>query len=306
MSKNLILFSGGLDSSYLAYKLLTDTSDEITLLAVVSENGLCEGINRQQVLNMQPLIKELKSIRNFDMKYLYADSSEVTSIEMDRWNTFPMYKFASEFANGTYDKLVSGTTWEQCDGAFFKHSSVRGYPKHLDAQKIFSSLTDKGSLWNPLMTHDIHQNFNRWHVLKYLPENLSSKSISCSAGKTEDSRCGQCDKCALNSRVRTMIGNGATASDVDDWRRTKSLEYGGTGTRDSGTQRWIMLEEFGSMSNTKKGVADDIPDDLEIPSVITNKEDFIKWYSTIEYITALDYRLIKWGLDKTAWNPESV
>ena len=294
-----------MDSSYLAYKLLTETSDDITLLAVVSESYKAEGIARNIVIAMQSLIAELKKIRSFKMEYVFADSTNVTTIEMDRWNTFPMYMFADKFNDGTYDKLVSGTTWEQCDGAFFKHSSVRGYPKHLDAQKIFSRLTNRGEIWNPMLTHDFYQNFGRWHAIKYLPEHIMSKTVTCTAGFVDSERCTRCDKCALKTSVERMMSKGATASDVDDWRRTKSLEYGG-GTRDSGTQRWIQLEEYGFMKNTMKGIANDVDPNLVIPPIVETKEDFQKWYSTIEYVPALDWRLKLWGLDKTGWNPEEA
>jgi 7-cyano-7-deazaguanine synthase in queuosine biosynthesis len=54
MAKNLILFSGGYDSTYLVYKYLVDTSDEITLLVMTSENNLADGLNRLQLLKMKP------------------------------------------------------------------------------------------------------------------------------------------------------------------------------------------------------------------------------------------------------------
>ena len=305
MSKNLVLFSGGLDSTYLAYKLLTDTTDEITLLTVVTNNRYCAGLNANQVRMMQPLVAELRKIREFEMKYLYAGPENITSIEMDWWNTYPMYRFADKFNDGTYDKLVSGTTWEQLDGLFYKHSNAKiQQAKHKDAPKLFNSLVQRGELWNPLITHDFHQNFNRWHVLKYLPENLRKKSITCNSG-TGDNACGVCDKCGWNNKVQSMINNDSTAADLDDWRRTKSLEYGGTGTRDCSWRWWINLEEGReAICFPSKGLAEDVPADIEIVFPIDTKEKFIKWYSTIEYSPVIDSWLMKWGKTKNDWNPD--
>ena len=125
MSNNLVLFSGGRDSSYLTYKLLADTSDDITLLIAASANGTCDGLTEQKLLNIQPLLKELKKIRDFRVKYLKVNSSEITSFSLDRWNSYLITKLAPELNNGTYDKLTIGSTWEQNDGAFFKLREVK-------------------------------------------------------------------------------------------------------------------------------------------------------------------------------------
>ena len=304
MSKDLIAFSGGLDSVYLTYKLLTESTNDITLLILASDTGLCDGISKTMILNMQPVISELKKIRDFNVKYIYAESSEVTSYDTDRWFSYIISKVADDFNNGVYDRLITGSCYEQNDGAFFKNSSVRGLSAIIDGQKLFHSMVTNGSIWNPLITHDLHQNYNRYHPLKYLPKNLFDKTLYCSNGRTHENSCGICDKCCFNNRVLQMMAEGASDADVDNWRKAKSLEYGGTGTRDCTWRAWIQLEETGKY-HAKKGVATDVDPNLVIPDVVTTKEDFLKWYSTIEYNPKIDWQLQKWGLDKTGWNPES-
>jgi hypothetical protein len=307
MSKDLVLFSGGLDSSYLAYKLLSDTSNEITLLSVVTDCGMAGGLFGGQVLQMQPLIAELKKIRSFKMKYLYAGKNEITSHHLDWWNIYPMHRFAEDFNNGKYDRLVSGSNWEMLDGSFHKHSNPEiQQAKHIAGPKVFASLTQRGELWNPLVTHDFYQNFNRWHALKHTPENIRSK-ISCGSG-IEENQCNLCDKCLFTNKVSKMMKSGATASDVDDWRRSKSHEYTESTTRDCSWRWWIHLEEnkeAGFYPFLEKGLAEDVPPDLKITFPIKTKEEFIKWYSTIEYSPVIDAWLKKWGLTKNDWTPGS-
>ena len=305
MSNNLVLFSGGRDSSYLTYKLLADTSDDITLLIAASANGTCDGLTEQKLLNIQPLLKELKKIRDFRVKYLKVNSSEITSFSLDRWNSYLITKLAPELNNGTYDKLTIGSTWEQNDGAFFKHSTVRGLSTYIDSQKIFADLVTQGEFSAPLITNDIEQNFNRWHVLQNTPENIKRSTIACDGGFTEDNKCGQCNKCLYDNVVQEHINNGYTASDVDEWRQEKSHDYTGSTTRDCSFINWIYMEKNGNFPIAgKRGVAEDAGD-VTVPDLITTKQQFRDWYSTFEYNWKIDRCLIKWGLDKTGWNPEA-
>jgi hypothetical protein len=302
MAKNLLFFTGGVDSTYLAYKLLTDTTDDVTLLVVASQTDNADGLGKQKILNMQPVITELRKIREMPVKYLKVEDSDITSFDLDRWNIYAMTKLAADFNNGTYDRLVSGTSWEQMDGKFFKHSEVRGLSTHLDGPGVWSQLTTRGELWNPLITHEIHQNYNRWHVLKYLPDNLMQHNISCDTGAREPNKCNVCDKCGFNNRVKDLMSKGYTASDVDEWRREKSYDYSGSTSRDCNWRSWIKFEEAGRLK-TKKGLAEDVPADLVIPEYVTTKDEFRTWYSTIEWNPRIDYGLMKWGLTKDDWVP---
>lgn len=290
MAKNLVLFSGGADSAYLTYKLLVDTQDEITLLVLAHDQDLCSGLSRKKILSMQPLIAKLRTYRDFKVIYHLVDESKVTSWNIDKWFDYSIVAFANDFNNGVYDKLVSGTTWEQHDIQSFKNSSIRGIRHTITGQKVFDSYITKGQLWNPLVTNDIHDKFNRWHLLKFMPADLMSLVDIDNT------------KQLYNDKVRQLISEGYTASDVDTWRQEKSREYGG-GNRDLVFLAWIHLIDGNSSFFVKKGVATDGVD-VNFTQV-TTKQECIDWYTTIEYNRVIDYSLVKWGLGKEAFNPES-
>ena len=293
MAKNLVLFTAGIDSTYIVYKLLNETSDEITLLILCSkENNTTYAANKNAVLGMQPIISILKKVRNFQIIYHIVDNDLITSWKFENATNYAIKTFADKFNDGTYDKLVTGASWEQTNGQFFKHSTVRGLFSAISPPKIFSELTTKGSLWQPLHTHDFHQNYNRTYAFTHLPEPLKNLTLS---------------KSPINTKFVELIKNGYTAENINDWLQTKNREYGG-GQRDGIYTTWMYLEmnsiiPGSGIKNSNKGLALDFQG--EIVSPITTKDQYIHYLSSIEYTDYIDYNMQKWNLTAADWDPEN-
>lgn len=305
----LIMFSGGADSTYLAYKLLTETTDNITLLSVISDSRFGNhdvhwAIDSKRQYFLLRLIKKLQTYRNFKFELVPVDRSKITCFEEDKWCQYGMKHVVEDFNIGKYDRLATGISWEQMDGKFFKNSNARGLSSFINGNTVFKKYFQRGVFWNPLVDDDFHQNYNRWHVLNYLPEDLYNDSLICSKPKyfyndnvPTSYNCGACSKCLFDAKVRTF----QCSSDLDDWRVEKSLEYGGGNGRYCTYISWIHVHERVGNYSVKRGIS--IDGDKEIPPIVTNKEELIRWYNTIEYNPPVDYTLKRWGLGPDGWDP---
>ena len=296
MSSNLVLFSGGSDSTFLAYKLLTETQDDVTLAIICSNKGaVANGLDADRIVKVQNIIKELKKVRDFEVIYKVAKKEEITKFSEDNWYNFGVREFKNDFINGKYDRFVTGCGYEQNDGAFMKNSTVRGVRPYFDAKAKFEKEVGVGQFWAPFVTHDFYQNYNRWH-LKFMPDALRNISISCLSAN----KCGVCGKCLYDSKVRQCIADGWSAEDLNEWRQERSQFYGRT--RDATIIYWIHVE-MGVSRSLPKGVANqNSTGDI----LINSRDSFDEWYDTIEYLPPTDWALKKWNLDKTGWSPPSV
>jgi hypothetical protein len=287
MAKNLILFTGGYDSTYLAYKYLVDTTDEITLLVMCSENRRADGLTKEQLIRIQPTIKKLKTYRDFKVIYHVVEENKVDSWYMDEWYRYATTVFSDDLNNGTYDNLIMGTSWEQHDGQYFKNISVRGITTSISYLKNPTKGLTNGKILAPLITHDIHQNFNRWHIFKHMPEELISTIVQYNPAKQ-----------AFDKIVKIGISLGWTADDLDNWRKEKNREYGG-GNRDLSYTHWA-LTHIGTEVVHISGISDETNKNKQF--TIKSKQDCIDWCSTIEFNPKTDYSLIKWNLSKEDFN----
>lgn len=309
MSKNLITFSGGADSTHLVYKLLTETSDENTLVVLVNQpspgkNKKDWGLTYEAGLEkINPVLDELRKYGNFNVILEEIDYSLVQSVVDDSWWAYMTKRFAGDFNSGVYNKFVSAIGYEQQNGKFLKNSNVLGIRPTFEAKKIFEETVTAGQFWQPFTTNDFYQNYNRWHLYKYLPLNLQEKTLSC----YKVPACGKCGKCCYDSKVRACIAAGWTSENLQDWVYEKSQYYGGGNGRDSRIIDWIKLEttDVGIGYNLRNGISNGTYSLLELDTPplshhtrITDKASFEAWYDTIEYTVPTDYALLNWGLTK--------
>lgn len=182
MSKNLLLFSGGGDSTYLAYKLLTETTEEITLLIICSNDNVANGLNDKKLTTFYPILKKFKNIRDFNIIYHKAEKELIDNVKYDNWFNYSIKRFAKDFDNGTYDNFVTSCSWEQNNGYFMKNYKIKGVRPYFEAKNHFETTVKRGKFWSPLVEHDFHEKYNRYHLNKYLPEDYKKLSISCLNG----------------------------------------------------------------------------------------------------------------------------
>jgi hypothetical protein len=247
MANTAIAFSGGGDSTYVLYRLLNDTTDNITAI-------LFEKPENQNVkLNIYPpsinvrinsLVARLKQIRNFTFERVTVTNANITS-DTDHYHLFFINYFAQKINNGQLDRLVTGRSWEQYDQV--QIAGKQGTPTDYAMVNLFNKICTRGEIWQPLVTHDYHQKYNRLHLLKNLPSDIIGLTVSCAnpilnSGKTDVSDCGKCFKCLWDTKVKQLIAQGWNAAQIDTWRKLKSLQYGGGNGLTAPIRYWIGVE----------------------------------------------------------------
>jgi len=233
-TKSLVLFSGGLDSTYILYKLLSETDDEITAITFQRdyESELYVAYPPLNFLRLPTLIEELRKIRNFNHIMRTVTEEEMNS-DTDHTYTY-FISYAAPFLNdGTYDRIVTGRTTEQWDKSVQveANKTIQGSPTNIAATRLFRRLVTRGEVWNPLQKNVWHENFNKWHAFYYLPRNLYTLTLSCNRPISVDDgtwnqSCEQCYKCLWDEKVAELISLGLSAEQIDDWRKDKAYHYG--------------------------------------------------------------------------------
>ena len=243
--KTLLLFSGGKDSTYVLYKLLTETDDEITAIQFykAEDNARTSVLKDKYYANIPALVEELKKIRDFNFIKKGISSADVTGDTTNLYTFFVNY--AIPFLNeGVYDRTATGRTWESQDQKVFKN--LWGItPASIAGQRLFDKFATRGELGNPLITHDFVQNFSRYHAVKLLPENLKKLTITCDDPKINENKleeCGLCYKCVYEGKIIELINEGYTSDQISEWRRLKSLQYGNGSTLSAVPRLWINVE----------------------------------------------------------------
>lgn len=246
--KTLILWSGGADSTFLLHKLLTETSDEVTTLTFGGQGFASTEVTQEQLLSLPKLEEELQKIRSFStMRINFADL-DVSDVSISRHYYTSFVNYAAPFLNdGTYDRITSGRTWEQHDQTVIPSMNIRGLPSTFAAHRIFKKVATRGTLWEPLITHDFVNKYGRYHALTALPENLAQEIVSCGmAAYDETSKkyvaCGHCYKCMWDRKVKGFIAEGFGPDEIGFYRRSKSLQYGGGRNLSAVMRQWLPLE----------------------------------------------------------------
>jgi hypothetical protein len=157
-------------------------------------------------------------------------------------------EWSSEHINNSkYDRLVTGRTWEQQNQSLFKGKNIKGTPTYFASLNLWNKLMTRGEMTHPLADDSYHEKFNRYHVFTYLPEAIRSKTISCFSPVLDEetkqiSSCGLCYKCLWDEKVLQLMDIGYGASQIDAWRRMKSIEYGGGNSLSAPMRYWLPVE----------------------------------------------------------------
>lgn len=295
--KTALLFSAGADSSYLAYKILHDTSDDLTLFLLTTRNNertpyVPPWVAQPDRLNkMYDVINELKKIRDFDVHHELVDSNTV-SFPLDNPVPYGVNAAIPKINSGEYDRIAIGYSWDQHSLRYFKRLNVKGVSGDKISKKIFDKNATRGELWSPLMTHEIHDRYGKYHAMKYLPQEFRSKILSCDV-PTKGIGCGSCGKCTINIKVEELMKKSYSSDDVNDWFAERSLIFGGN-DRCASPLFWVRLLHHGRMT-VATGVS--IPEEQNKNYVITNREEFVRWWNTMEFNPPADNVIKKWNKD---------
>ena len=245
--KTLLAFTGGIETAYIAWKVLTETSDDLTcvFLHVVDKQGVRQfDGDIHQYNKILPLVEELKKIRPFNFYKKDCQRSEITE-ELNHYYPF-FINFAAPYLNsGVFDRIATGRTWEQAGQKILSDPNLMGSPSSIAGQRLFNKLVRRGKLWNPLVTHDYKQNFTKAHAIQELPPEILSKTFSCVTPLKDEHddlhACGACFKYLWIKNVTEKLASGITPEQIDEWRIQTSYEYGG-GNIMAPLRYWIYLE----------------------------------------------------------------
>lgn len=264
--KLLVSFSGGFDSTYIMYKLLKETDHEITAVCFYGSHKDLYISVQPKLANIQPnldlLVQELKEIRDFTFitkeikreefseddeflsRYIVKDTKHpISSGPLDYFIWWALPKIHAGF----FDTLVHGISWEQMRKKYKTTDGIEGSPKHVEAEKKLKRHAPNARMWLPLLTHDFHHQFNRWHIFKHMPKNLQKYCISCSTPVTNEESikesCGYCFKCLWDRLTKNIVDYDAmTAEQLEEYRYKKALEYGGGNGVTATMRYWLPVE----------------------------------------------------------------
>jgi hypothetical protein len=292
--KTALLFTGGADSTYLAYKLLSDTKDDLTLVTVTTPENFSDhplwSARPDRVSMIKRVIQELKLIREFSIHDIKSNLNDIT-FELDHPAPYAVKKLIPFINNQTYDRVAMGYSWDQQSLQYFKNLILPGISGDKISKKIFDREAKRGGIWLPLMTHEIDDKYGRYHALKNLPSNLKDKLVSC-LRVNGNHQCGNtCGKCLTSIIVQKMIDEGYSAGDIEEWTQEKSLSFGG-GKRHAPSPLWL---EWSANKFSRKRIIAGL--NHEIPGTVTiinSKEEFVQWWDTFEFNFQADRTIIKW------------
>jgi len=258
-----LFFTGGYDSTYILYKLLTETDHEVTATILVRNKdhdhmkdiGVYFAPLETNLSNVDLLVEELQKIRNFTYNIHVISASDfdadILSVYKKRkvvskgpWNYIAYYAVANK---DNFDMIVSGITWEQMQKKFHNNkdnlSSEQGIDKVNYLKKWITDRAPNVTLFTPLLTHEYHQNFTRWHVFKYLPEQYAQMALSCTMPTKNYESCEKCYKCLWDRVVRNlMLYSNYSSEQIEEYRHSKALEYGGGDGITAQMQVWLPIE----------------------------------------------------------------
>lgn len=177
--KTVIAFSGGLDSTYVLWKLLSSTDDEVTAIHV-DTTGVSPSTryrydlrafdggndNAQLVVDwLQANVRSFTYIRHdFDEAYVVRGIQDVNNTQ-----TYLVRYLATLINDGQYDQLVCCPEKEN-DGYANGGTIFSRRPGGMAARDLFISLATRGKIDFPL----IETNYTQAVALKGLPKDLSA------------------------------------------------------------------------------------------------------------------------------------
>lgn len=230
--RSLVSFSGGLDSLYVLWKELTETSNEVTAVYFVSKNIPYKLYEQYKIRTMTPLwtsvkiadrLKNVQSAliektRPFEMAIVRYDLSKLVdpatgsnhaSVLRTRWAV-------DRINAGMYDRFVSGHTRDN-DG--FGNRAEQIQTNHTASSLsayAFRELALRGEYALPLL----ETNYTLANALSEMPPDIVALNLSC---EISDPPCGKCYKCGMQKLAKSKLDSGMTPDQFFDYTMSKSM-----------------------------------------------------------------------------------
>lgn len=235
--------SGGADSTYLLWKLLSTTTDEVTAIFIDGSASYSDrviydlrGVNaeqsmpiiRQTVANVVSWLKQ--NVRDFTLITYQLDINAFpigNSVPNSR-TAFWMKKAVDGVNSGEFDKICSGSEFEN-DGFSDVGTTTERRPNTCAIRDIFVQLATRGSLEFPL----IAMNYNQSNSYAEMPRDLFNLTRSCDTPTAEP--CQICFKCRKRAFVCEMIDTGKTPTQVGEYIDSRSRLPNG---------KWVSMKNW--------------------------------------------------------------
>jgi 7-cyano-7-deazaguanine synthase in queuosine biosynthesis len=228
--KTLLSFSGGLDSTYVLWNLLTKTDEEVTAV-FIDYRFLSSGIDIESYLipygemaadNVVSWLKHNAREFRYIKKLMY-------SVKDDEENILNFIRYAAPMVNDeTYDKLAIGLQYEESGIEHLADNpgENRGTERRAKITKLFSEQCDRGEIQLPLA--DWKE--GKPHAIANMPSDLIDLVLTCkdpSVGHNNNLvNCGKCFRCLWVEKIQTMLTTGMTADQIQDWRIHEGIKTG--------------------------------------------------------------------------------
>jgi hypothetical protein len=218
--KVLLGFTGGVDSTYLLYKVLTETTDDVTAFFLDCRSSQTDLdfplVQHAELIVAQRVIDWLKNnTRSFNYRIIVP--SEVRAGE---WLTPTLMRNVAKIMPEGFDVFYTGRT-------------IENTREHLGAKTAgwYQELFSEGGVGE--MRHPLQEwNKSRPHAYAELPADLISLMVSCNDLKIIDGsvvECGKCTKCTMAKEIKARLAAGENVETiVDDQNRKRGVgKYSG-------------------------------------------------------------------------------
>ena len=226
--------SGGLDSTYLLWKLLEKGEDDITVVFLdlrqyTGQHPFYPNISlaagkEQDLFRVQRICDRLSlTPRIIDS---FSGVSEKSSL-----SRYLVDKFLPEINAGQLDALA--LPYEYGNEGHSSRMAGRTEHGYLAAMRTFKERATRGKLWLPLM----EDRYCQAHAFEQLPTDLLSLTLSCER-PVDDAPCGVCFKCAKRKFFLGRLEAGFRPNQAfDAWYRQATVEPGKWWP----TRNWLRL-----------------------------------------------------------------
>jgi len=206
MTKTCISITGGVDSTYILYKTLSETQDEVTAFHI-DFTELTPEVNSVNLEKMsaQNVVNWLKTnVRDFTFENILATSKE----DMKYYSTREALKKAENYINSGFDKFLFARAIEDTETgnptgnmAFFNNL------KNIYPSKIYAPLREN--------------NLGKAHAVASLPKALYNITLKCGKCTVENgvmTPCGRClFKCKYVKLCEDKLNLGWTPDAICDY-----------------------------------------------------------------------------------------
>jgi 7-cyano-7-deazaguanine synthase in queuosine biosynthesis len=231
-----ISISGGLDSTYALWKLLTETNDSIEAVYIDMKNisidqaaslrisGFSRRISKKETeLRFERLEKIVewcnKNIRPFTfVKHAYDPSL----IDSNYLNVPPVYfvgLYINKINKNLHDKVVISHEQENDGFCRFESDNNRNSGS-MEAKRRFIDQATRGEINFMLLDMNYHQGY----AFKELPQELIDYTRSCDEPESHTKECGTCFKCSKRKFFKQKIDNNESLTNIWNYVQRKSVK----------------------------------------------------------------------------------